>query len=382
VAVTGCGGTVAGSPVPAVVGGEHTAAVNIASLDTGPYPTRARKPLGTAGSSSRGRILEGQRMANDVVMPYEVDPTLRRAIPQSTSTLDSARELPASLGGAAAAHGFLVGFSTGRRSVSPGGEVLINIVLRFPDPGAAVQAAADMAATEGSGQPRTPADVVPIPDHPTAIGFRSGTGTAAGVTSFAPHGSYVFYDYAQSGDGPDSAAALIGKVIALQQPRIDQFSPTDPSKFAEIPIDSTGLLVRTLPLTADSASPDGAVYFPRAALHFQDEPDVAAATFDAAGVQAVAVSRTRIYQAGDAAGAARVADTLAGDARDNGYRPAGAVPGLPSARCFDGSRDPGSSPRRFYCVGVEDRYAYEVFSEHEHDAHQQVAAQYRLLLAH
>jgi hypothetical protein len=385
VAVAGairCGVTVAGSSQNSA-GGAGFAPVNVAALDTGAYPVIVPPAFGRAGSSSRGRVLDGQRMADDVVAPYEVDPALLRAIPQNTMTLDSFRDLPEPLADAAAAHGFIVGFSTARKSVSPGGMTLIGMVLRFSDPAAAVASAAQMAIRTVADQPQSSEAVVSIPRHPNAIASRFDAGTGAVVTSFSPHGAYVLYECAQSQQGIDTAVALIAKTLDLQEPRIRQFVPTDPTKFADILADPSRLLARTLPLNPNALWSNGAtVYRSRAALHFQDDPAASAAVFAAAGVDAVSVSRSRVYQAADAAGAARVADMLARAARGNSYRPAATVQGLPTSQCFDGGHDSGTSPRRFYCVAVADRDAFEVFSDQQRDVQQQSAAQYRLLVGH
>src|SRR6476620_4968148 len=51
-------------------------AIDFDQLDAGPYPTKARQPLGVAGNPARGIVIEAQRMANNVVGPWEIDPAL------------------------------------------------------------------------------------------------------------------------------------------------------------------------------------------------------------------------------------------------------------------------------------------------------------------
>src|ERR1700704_2057748 len=50
--------------------------VDISKLDVGPYPTQPSQPLGVTGDPLRGVLVEAQRMANNVVGPWEVDSTL------------------------------------------------------------------------------------------------------------------------------------------------------------------------------------------------------------------------------------------------------------------------------------------------------------------
>jgi hypothetical protein len=415
--VSGCSATVVGVPVPNA-GVMTSLGADIRSLNVGSYPTIPSPPPGTAGSVGYGRMLEGQRMANFVVVPTEVDPELTIAIPQNTSTLTSADDLPDPVDQDDAPD-FVVGFSTARRS--PGPEVLMNLVLRFTDAARAADVAGDMAAAYGrasgamsapsaheagtppagtptgtppagtpAGTPPAgtpagtrPAGTVPIPRHPGTLAFASDIGEGAELHSATAYGPYVLFQYARSRDGADRATALVARTLDLQEPLIDRFAPDDPSRFADLPADTTGLLSRTLRLDPGYAPFPGAwVLRPRAALHFQDNAATAAAAFADAGVQAVSMGKATIYAAADAAGAQRLADKLTGDSLNHGYRPAAGVFGLPSARCLDGSRGGDASddsPRRFYCVASAGRYAFEVYSAEAADAHHEVAAQYLML---
>jgi hypothetical protein len=225
-------------------------------------------------------------------------------------------------------------------------------------------------------------DEIQIPGHPQAVAVRVDNGGATTVSSLTAHGPYVLYEGAQSSSGADAATALVASALDLQEPRIDQFTPTDPSRLADLLVDRTGLLARTLPFATNHSPANGvAVYTPRAALHFEDDPARMAALFQAANIESVSVSKARVYQSADPAGARRVADALAANASDSGYRTASGPPSLAAARCFDGGHGPYEVPRRFYCVAVADRYAFEVFSDRERDAHQHIAAQYRMLLS-
>src|SRR6478752_7722023 len=75
VLVAGCGSTVSGTSVaPSDHHNAHDVTLDL--LDPGKYPITA-VPLAIAPSSSTGVVLEGQRMADAVVVPSEVDATLR-----------------------------------------------------------------------------------------------------------------------------------------------------------------------------------------------------------------------------------------------------------------------------------------------------------------
>lgn len=345
-----------------------------ALLDTGAYPTTASSPPGTAGPGWLGRVLEGHRMANYVVVPSQVDPRLTRAIPQNTNTLQTADDLPAPLD-EDDRKAFIVGFSTARSSAAR--QVLINIVLRFTTAAAAADVAGDTAALYARTTGTPHGGTVSIPGGRLTLAFASETAEGAELHSVTPHGPYVLFQYARSKQGVNDAITLVSKTLDMQEPLIDQFVPDDPSRFADLPTDETGLLSRTLP---DPDVPAGGfVYQPRAALHFQDDSAKAATMFAASGVLAVSAGKSTVYEAADPSTAQGLADSFAADRHNDGYRPAAPVNGLP-VRCFDGGRDNGASPRNFYCIGSARRYVYEIFSTDQVDAHRQVAAQYRLLM--
>ena len=363
---------------PFVVAASTTGDVGAAALDTGNYPITPTPTLGTAGSATYGRILEGYRMANYVVVPNQVDPGLLRARPQNTFVLRSADDLPDPLPPEQPQH-FVVGFSTARSSAGPRSQVLINVVLRFTDAAAAGDAASAMAAYySGVGVSRSTVTVW-IPGHPNTSAFQSEADDGAALSSVTARGSYVLYQYAVS-DGLDKASTLVAKTLDVQEPMIDRFVPVDSSRLADLPADPTGLMRRTLPMgPTDAPFNHIRVYQAAAALHVMPNPSSSAALFTAAGVDAVSLGKTTVIEAANSVGAQRIADTLAASRENSGYHPAAGGIGLASARCFDGGRDGDTSPRRFYCVGLASRYAFEVFSDQERDAHQQVAAQYRIL---
>jgi hypothetical protein len=379
--LAGCTTATVGHPVKAPEPPPGPDGVTRALLDPGNYPTKPAPPLGNAGKE--GTVVEAHRMAAAVVLPTEVDTSLLDEQLLFTTPITEAQSLVAVIsdpaGAVAARRHFIVAFASARSSDVPGhGKGLLNVVMRFADPDAATAAAKEMSALPPlTGTPRTP---VPIPNHPDAIAstFEVNDNTGSHVVeSYAPHGIYVLYQFANSLDNVEVAANMIATTLDLQAPRIDAFAPTDPAHLADLPQDPTGVLAATLP----GAKPvfDG-VYEPKAALHYETNPTRAAALFDAAGVQQVSMSKTTVYAAKDPAGAQRVADQVSADLAASSARvtPAGPVPGMPTAKCFDGG--PASAGGvRFICVATAGRYAYKTRSLQDADAHQQVAAQYLML---
>ena len=72
--MAGCSTVVAGHGVQAPQSGP--AQVDVALLDPGNYPRHPLAPLGQVADDGAGRIVEALRMANNVVGPWEVDPSI------------------------------------------------------------------------------------------------------------------------------------------------------------------------------------------------------------------------------------------------------------------------------------------------------------------
>jgi hypothetical protein len=398
-ALMGCTATVAGGGAKTVERGD-TDGANVALLDTGNYPIAAGHPLSTAGSAAIGSALEAHRIAANVVGPWQIDATFRRpAGPLNLTTtgpLGDARSLAENkvladpIPDVVAKHGFIAGFSS-LRAASPT-MLLINVVLRFPDADSADAAASEMADNVPF-QDMTPRRMT-IDRHPGAFAtFYDGSGGTVIAISFGSYGGpYVLIQEIQILDRNDSAAApaLIAATLDKQEPLIDRFTPTDPTKLADLPKDPTGQqLAHTLWAPDNSAPYMGGVWDANAWLHFEDDPVKAADLFKSAGVEMVTQRMTTVYQTRDAAGAAHVAEQFAEDIRAlDGVHPISGITGLPEARCFARSNvsvEPGEPLTvlrvnwPFKCVARADRYAFIAFSSNEKDVKQQIAAQYRIL---
>jgi hypothetical protein len=371
--VTGCGSTVGGNSVEAA-GEQKSDEANVALLDPGNYPTTPG-PVRDVTEV----ILEGQRMATDVVVPSEVDATLRQLVVFNTGPAENPQALRADLrlarANIAASHRFIAGYSTSRST--EGGSApntsLVNLVMRFPDAGTAAAAAAEMAAAEPMQRP------LPIPRHADASASVFDMPQGVFVESFTAHGPYVLYQWVQTSKPPETATGLVARTLDLQTPRIDQFVPTDPSKLAGLPVDPSGLLAHTLPVSPSEATPAIGVYSPQAALHFQTDPVESAALFAAARVESVSLGRTMVYEAKDPAGAAHVVDQLAADEVAAGAAPVEGVAGLPNAKCVDRGADHPGAQSRFDCYAHAGGFAYKASALKAQDAREQSAAQYLML---
>jgi hypothetical protein len=396
-----CDTTVAGDAVRAPDPTEPDGAV-IAQMNTGAYPTTPGRPYGTAGDDLMLQAtLEGHRLGPFVAGPWQVDETLvdQPAItevftgplsgPEMLRTLHIVADPMVDI---AAAHGFFSGFDSIRTSREGGQHALLNLVLEFPDAGAATAAATELAVANVPPLGGPPGVPVPVPYHPelVAMSYDNPDGSTTVQTAVA-RGPVVLFAAAHTGPAyPNSAITLAQGLAGVQERMIDGFVPTAPDKRAALPLDPTGaLLARTLTGPGDAAPFIVGVWEPRAWLHFEDNPVKSAALFNAAGVEVVTQRLTTVYQTHNADGAQRVVDAFAADmGATTDVAPAAGVPGLPAAKCF--VRNRGAEPPtsaiswrrvawRYKCVGRADKYAFTAFSSDDADVHQQMAAQYRIL---
>lgn len=373
-------------------------AVNASALDPGNYPTTPLPALRNAGSDHAGRIVEGQRMAGYVIGPWQADPTLSTAGSGSPATvIESFEQLshvmwPPIVSGAYNLP-LVVGFSSERQTPGPGTQMsLRNAVVRFADPATASTAAQGMhdRAMHMPRDPRVapivtkPEQAVPIPGHPEAAGalltFQEANQTVRELNVFTAHGPYVLIQVARCATGPDCETPLAAKTLDLQQPLIDTFAATPVDQLAALPLDPTGLVARTLPLPPDQVtSTTGAAYSPAGALHFDDDPAQTGPALVAAGVDEVAINLTTVYQAKDSATAQTLAQTSSDTAaKTPAAQAASAVPGLPQSHCTKVGGASGLVPR-YWCVASAGRYTIKAIARQLNKAHQQLAAQYRIL---
>ncbi|WP_186244498.1 DUF7373 family lipoprotein [Mycobacterium simulans] len=382
----GCTSIIDGRAVLAP-GAAGTDGVDVASLDTGNYPTTPRPPFGPAGDLRTGSWAEARRMATSVLGPWEADPSLdtyeqlNTGVVKGPSTVNFFLGSP--LGDGLEGHNFVTGFSSARHSGTGTYKGLINVVLRLASPADATATVAAMAAkTAALTMPFAdkPITTQPfsIPRHPdsAAVTYRwtdpRGGGERTSVIAITAHGPYVLCQSADSAQSPDTAAQLIATTLELQQPLIDKYTPPPVDQLAQLPIDPDGLLAHTVPPAQDNQTVEDGVYDQLGIRHYQDDPARTQALFKSVGLQQASYSVTAsVYQTVDTDSARRVVAELAAQAA-NTLKPATGVAGMPHAKCFQ-------APLAFWCVASADRYAFDAQSQHEADVHQIIAAQYRIL---
>ena len=392
VLVAGCSAVVDGSAVKAA-GGPAPGTVDVALLNPGNYPTKPLPPMGAAGTPAAGALLEGRRMAEFVVGPWEVDPALvagyhflgtSGAFPLKSEGLESVVFPPVAQ--AVYRHNFISGYVDAREV--DGKKVLFNFVLRMADPESATAAARDMAQATldnpEEGISPSAMSSIAVPGHPEANAISHSFDHYGGnlrwnvVVSYTAHGPYVLMQKAQSTENADIAVGLVAKAIDLQAPRIDEFTPTDPAQLPNLPRDPTGLLAKALPVPEGSGRLNNrATFVGYGLLHYQVDPVATAKVFADAGVDVGVSGDAWVIQARDAAGAAAVADDAVRGFTATGAASVDPVPNLPGSHCLKLSGDDGG----FWCGATADRYEFEVSGLQLNDVYQRAAAQYIMLTA-
>ncbi|QIS10380.1 DUF7373 family lipoprotein [Nocardia arthritidis] len=394
IVTAGC--AVPGNPMP-----EHP---DLGALDVGPYP-REPLPVPPSGDEKYGRVIESVRMGEAVIDPTEADAALsfglsgNGAVPLPTPA-KAAGFLAGPVRAVLEKRGMLAGFavSAADREVSSRPQVgtcrlLTVIVLRFPDPDAARQAAREIDSVDFAVNTENAA--VPIPDYPEAQAhWRPTVPTLAATTSID---SYVVSVLAgHTGTDLPALTGLARKTFGVQLPRLREFAATPLDRIASLPLDQEGMVRRQVPALAgrwsyptvvlmnrqevagwDSLiSARGVVYGPRAARRFIRQ---GGGDFDA-----IAVNGTDfLARYPDAATAKQHFDAAARKGGALGLRPIPAPDGTRDVLCYvDDSigQSPGVALIKYSCRVLYGRYLAQIFSRVPQDIRQKAASQYALLV--
>lgn len=324
-------------------------------------------------------------MADFVVGPWEVDPTLVGKFDTSAVVIDGPEalraELPTELADAAARHNPIDGFSSARWADDL---ELQHTVIRFADAESASAAARDLATALAERRvPGGPVVGAIVPGHPDTAAFTNPVDEEDGrrvtyVRAITSHGPYIFSQRAMAADGVDAAARLIAGVLDRQPARIDQFEATPPALLGTLSVDPTGLLARIVaPDAAETTAAVPGSYGSHGALHFQDDPVQSGQAFGEYGVGTVAYGQAAVYEGRDAGAASLLRDHLFEEYAPFGDE-AGAVRGVPGSRCAE-LTFPTTGEFRGYCLAATGPYVVEAEGATLTEAQQRLAAQFLML---
>ncbi|MEU2041253.1 DUF7373 family lipoprotein [Nocardia niwae] len=383
--LTGCGSTLAGTAQP----GE----IDIRRLDVGNYPT---EPPNAHDDDYQPLFIDmgkvaAMRLADHVASAYDIDPRMKYGwTPSSISrgTLPGELGRPDALKPIAERHRMMFGFHTNGsdQDVSlfasgwptkprPNSTTVGTVVMQFPDPDRARQAATEFFDAD-FGDYRDQNEPVTLPRQPQARAhWRPGSPF---LRAILPHGSYVVA-FLVSANAPDRDAlvALAEKAYDVQLPLLDQLPPLTEEEMLRLPWDPDHLLSRTLnPAKVQSPSYDdsNALFGLRGIMQYAEDRDYAKQRFTAMGAEQFAVSgdtlviRTANPETARRVAAERITPTVVAG-------PAEPPQHVPDSACVE-NRSGLFADRRFTCVVAYKQYVGFVAANQLLDAQQRAAAQY------
>ncbi|MGH3714889.1 MAG: DUF7373 family lipoprotein [Micromonosporaceae bacterium] len=356
-------------------------AVKAEDLDLGDVSVTGTKvPRGPA-EVELARDLEGQRLAEYVVDPYDVDPSYA-ATDVPTGLFDDPRELVNFYPRPGPLAGKVTGFAVSRKQRP--WESTMNAVFRFLTPAEAARVARAMQADSlkgGSGiaYEDYSARRVRIPGHPRALAtvayFSPGEPNLDVYEAVGPHLVNVYV--ASVDKKPETVIRTAAAVLTRQKQRLAEFTPTPADRLTGLTYPAADLLALTLAPDDSGSSADAAVYGPLAAAHLQWEPKGMSKAFQAAGVDFVSFNAATLYRTRGLAEAKSLAKVMTAAAARR-YEEASPPKGLPHARCFAVEGEPGRAVP-YFCQAVRDRYLAEASGKSLDAAQQLLSAQYLLL---
>ena len=176
-----------------------------------------------------------------------------------------------------------------------------------------------------------------------------------------------------SGPRAEWTRITVDKIVDM----LRQYTPTPVDKIPVLPLDTDGILSRTLP--TENGSEYSGVYPAQAYLHTVWEPSSESAALTDAGVDYVAIDNSDVYRTTDNAAARRLMAAVMAT-KDGKYVAEASPPDLPTARCLAPKEDPHDyATENHLCYVVFDRYLAEVGSPNQQDLYQMTSAQYKLL---
>lgn len=368
--LAGCSNTSDGTPQAE---GADTAVVDDMSfdestLDTGDYKTEPRD-FEADGQLAEdfGPAVEGQRMAEFVILPHDIDPRLTEGagmnngvgvggIAKSGLTNDAAKK---------ALEPFeVITTFTDFRSTPDDTYNLGISVWRFPDADQAAQAAAALHAAEitppaeddllASG----PGTEVNLPTLPGTLAstYRWDSLDTDTMSTFTARGPHVIYTYV-SAEAGDTAwvADVTTRAVEKQIPLIDEFPFTPTDQIGALPVDVDKVLARAVGFLENeyASNSDTAVYGDRGWLHFDSDPEETAALFEETGTDRIASANSNVYRTDGPESAAALRDAFVEQTLDAypDLVEESAPQGVPDTICHGGDTADGRLSKCFMVYG-------------------------------
>ncbi|MCZ4521186.1 hypothetical protein O4220_21955 [Rhodococcus ruber] len=391
--VAGCGTDTVESANTAPVTSTESAPTD---LDTADYRTWPQAEYATVRDEQQGYVIEAQRLAEYVVLPSNIDPSLVNGAALGVLQSPDATDLilPPEAVPVLSNAGMLSGFATGRTSDTPVGaegeaNALRISVLRFPDSGAAIAAAdgvhqvmlTEAPPAESGGAARAAATETAIDVLPETAASISpdAEGPGVRVDTFTARGDFLIYVSGYSGTGDEQwIAPTVARTVDEQGRLLDEFPETPMGQFTTLPIDVDNVLILTLPAEQRSVN-QLSVYGTRGLKHFTEGGDIDD-VIDETGTDRIAIDDSMVFRSADESGAEKLYQAMNdSDLADGVYEESAPAPGVPGSMCMTKESATKTSLRCRVHVG---RYTAMVeTTDDELGVHQKTAAQYLILSA-
>lgn len=361
--------------------------VDSTKLDSGNYPTTpidvesTRKPLS-------GAVRESIRIGAASPTPFDYDHRFVYAKLRVTHAITA--DSPPAYSGSGFQNGKeglavipgVAGWRTAaqRRDSSDAGRGIYTMAIRFANPDQSLFASEEL----GRRTAGVPGEIPGYPNAQVRVALTKGPYTTQYMRAWLVRGDMLIHaDLSDPVSAHFEAAAnadIVKRFFDKQLEMLDSYSPTPVDEFDKLPLDVDSMLSRTLPLEKEVT----AVYPMQALLHLASRPDKLAPAITDAGVDYASFATGSAFRTRDPAAAVRyMAAEEADSTTDPKYTQVDGPPNMPGAHCYNakpGEKYTSSTPP--ICITTVGRYVIKSVGANTQDAHQRLAAQYKLLAGH
>lgn len=366
VVLTGCG-----SSTDAATPGGDVEQIDVGVRNPGEFISTPRESFGDVGVDGglSGAVIEGQRMAEFVVIPTELDPTVNFgpgvAGGMSTNVLPP-EDLHFSLGAGmdiAIRHGALVAFKASRvgpdkaeKWMTP--KSITHTVVRFRDAAGAEQAAHELHQLRITENGVNPSSIETQMAREIAVDGLQDSGVSEFsegdqdyvATAYTAHNDYVFVTEVEASTAEKGwAEDILVRSVEAQGPMIDKFPATAPDQFDNLPIDVDGVLRLTVTTTAVRPESLRGVYGPRGIAQFSTNPEKIIKALSETKTYRQARDVTDLYMSETEEGAKALKAYFLGPSETTDIDP---PPGVPDANC----REAGTEYKMYQCLIQRGKY--------------------------
>ncbi len=361
--------------------------VNLAALDVGNYPT-APIDVETVRTPASGAAREAIRIGAATPLPMEYDSRFIYLPQQVHGNRVTPEEPPYFRGTGIEAKAFTIevpGLVAGwrmaatRRPLENAGRGVETFTLRFETADSAKRAIQTLVD-------RAPGDHFAIAEYPESYSKVTTPDTNGGyLRTWMVQGNILLHiairDPVSRPYNPADDKEVVKRFLARQIEKLRDYTPTPLGEISQLPMDTDGLLSKTVPWTKPLGG-GAAVYPTHVATSMMSPHDTMSAALADAGVDYVALNAAIVARTRDDASAARL---FAAYQREIDERPGRVAvespPNLPAARCYSPDPDPANqTSSQSVCRVQVGRYVASVSGLEVRDLRQRISAQYKLLV--